>query len=142
MLYDWIKILHIAAWTSWMAGLFYLPRLLVYHAETAAPGTLQSQTFKIMERKLLKLIMTPAMLVAWGSGLWVAWQLDAFLDGWFHAKLALVLAMSGFHGFCAARVRAFAEDRNDKTGRYYRIANEVPTILFVIIVAMVVLKPF
>ncbi len=142
MLYDWIKILHIAAWTSWMAGLFYLPRLLVYHAETAAPGTPQSQTFKVMERKLLKLIMTPAMLVAWGSGLWLGWQLDAFFDGWLHAKLALVLAMSGFHGFCAARVRAFAEDRNDKTGRYYRIANEVPTILFVIIVAMVVLKPF
>ena len=142
MLYEWIKILHIAAWTSWMAGLFYLPRIFVYHAETAAPGTPQSQTFKTMERKLLKLIMTPAMIVAWITGLYLAWDLGAFTDGWLHAKIALVLGMSGFHGFCANRVRAFAEDRNDKTGRYYRFANEVPTLVFLVIVALVILKPF
>lgn len=142
MLEQWIKVLHIAAWASWMAGMFYLPRLFVYHAETAPPGTPASHTFKVMEQKLLRLIMTPAMIVAWATGLYLAWALGFYADGWLHAKLALVIALSGFHGFCALRVRAFAEDRNDKTGRYYRIANEVPTILFLGVVILVIIKPF
>lgn len=140
--YDWILVAHIAAWTSWMAGLFYLPRLYVYHAETAAPGTPASETFKVMERKLLRLIMTPAMLVTWATGLALMIVAEAWTDGWFHAKLTLVLAMSAFHGICVKWMRGFADDANAKTGRYFRIANEVPTVLFLIIIVLVVVKPF
>ena len=142
MLYEWIKILHIAAWTSWMAGLFYLPRLFVYHAETAPAGSPQSETFKVMELKLLKLIMNPAMIVTWITGLYLAFDAGFFANGWLHAKLLLGLLMSGFHGYCAARRKAFANDTNDKTGRHYRIANEVPTVLFLVIVILAILKPF
>ena len=115
-LYDWILVLHIAAWTSWMAGLFYLPRLFVYHAESAAPGTPASETFKVMERKLLRLIMTPAMLVAWASGLYLAVAGGWFSSGWMHAKLLLVVAMSAFHGFCVRWMKTFAADANEKVG--------------------------
>jgi putative membrane protein len=141
MLYLWLKALHIMSVIAWMAALFYLPRLFVYHAETET-GTQQSETFKIMERRLLKAIMTPAMIASWVFGLWVAYEGGFFRDGWFHAKLALVLVMSGYHGYLARCVRAFADDRNTRSHRHYRIVNEVPTVLMVVIVILVVIKPF
>jgi protoporphyrinogen IX oxidase len=137
----WIKALHVLAVISWMAGLLYLPRLMVYHAETPT-GTQQSETFKIMERRLLKAIMTPAMLVAWVTGLYLAYTTFQFKGGWLHAKLLLVLAMTAAHGAQAAWVKTFAVDANTRSHKYYRIANEVPTLLMVGIVIMVIVKPF
>lgn len=137
----WIKALHVLAIISWMAGQLYLPRLMVYHAGVAA-GSAQSETFKVMERRLLKAIMNPAMAVAWVTGLWMAWSVYGFQGGWLHAKLALVVLLSASHGMQAAWVRAFAEDRNEKSHRFFRIANEVPTILMAGIVVLVIVKPF
>jgi putative membrane protein len=141
MLYLWLKALHIMSVIAWMAAMFYLPRLFVYHAQTQA-GTAQSETFKVMERRLLKAIMTPAMIATWIFGLWVAHEGGFLRDGWFHAKLLLVLAMSGVHGYLARCVRVFAADANTRDHRHYRIVNEIPTVLMVVIVILVVLKPF
>ena len=141
MLYLWLKVLHIISVIAWMAAMFYLPRLFVYHAETT-PGTPQSETFKVMERRLLKAIMTPAMISSWIFGLWVAHEGGFFSSGWLHAKLTLVLAMSGLHGYLARCVRQFAADANTRSSRHYRIVNEVPTVLMVLIVILVVIKPF
>lgn len=141
MLYDWLKALHIISIIAWMAGMLYLPRLYVYHA-AAAPGSSESETFKVMERRLLKAIINPAMTVTWLAGLWLAWDGGWYLSGWFHAKFALVLVMSGFHGFLSARVKDFAADRNTRSQRFYRIANEVPTLLMIGIVILVIVKPF
>jgi putative membrane protein len=140
-MYEWIKVLHVLAIISWMAAMLYLPRLFVYHVE-APKGSAQSETFKVMERRLARAIMTPAMLVAWASGLWLAWQAGFFKVGWFHGKLALVVALSGVHGLLVARLRAFAEDRDDKSGVWYRVLNEVPTLLMIGIVILVIVKPF
>jgi protoporphyrinogen IX oxidase len=137
----WIKALHLVALIAWMAAMLYLPRLFVYHAE-AGPGTPQSETFKVMERRLLKAIMNPAMLVTWGAGLFLAWHVYGFQGGWLHAKIALVVAMSGLHGYFSAATKKFAADRNTKTARHWRIMNEVPTALLVAIVVLVVVKPF
>jgi putative membrane protein len=140
-MYDWIKALHVLAVISWMAGLLYLPRLFVYHC--AAPvGTGQSETFKIMERRLLKAIMTPAMIVAWLSGLYLAWVAGFWSSPWFLVKFAAVIAMSGAHGFLASCVRLFAADRNTRDHRFYRVVNEVPTALMVLVVIMVIVKPW
>lgn len=141
MLYLWLKALHIMSVIAWMAAMFYLPRLFVYHAQTEA-GTAQSETFKVMERRLLKAIMTPAMIATWIFGLWVAHEGGFLRDGWFHAKLLLVLAMSGVHGYLARCVRVFAADANTRDHRHYRIVNEIPTVLMMVIVILVVLKPF
>ena len=141
MLYDWIKVLHVIAILSWMAGLLYLPRLMVYHCD-APKGSPQSETFKVMERRLLKAIMNPAMIVAWLAGLWLAWDGGWLASGWFHVKLALVLAMSGFHGALSRWVKDFAADANRRAPRFYRVANEVPTLLMIGIVIMVIVKPF
>lgn len=141
MLYEWIKALHILAVISWMAGMLYLPRLMVYHCD-AEIGSKQSETFKVMERRLLKAIINPAMGVTWLAGLYLVWEGGWWTQGWFHVKLALVLAMSGFHGFLSARVADFAADRNTRPARFYRIANEVPTLLMIGIVILVVVKPF
>lgn len=141
MLYEWIKALHVIAVIAWMAGMLYLPRLMVYHCEAPA-GSAQSETFKVMERRLLKAIINPAMTVTWLAGLWLAWDGGWYLSGWFHAKFALVLVMSGFHGFLSARVKDFAADRNTRSQRFYRIANEVPTLLMIGIVILVIVKPF
>lgn len=140
-LYSWIKALHILAVISWMAGMLYLPRLMVYHAMSEA-GSPQSATFKVMERRLLKAIINPAMVVTWLAGLWLAYSGGWFTAGWFHAKLALVLALSGVHGMLARWVRDFAADRNTRSAKFYRIANEVPTLLMIGIVILVVVKPF
>jgi len=137
----WIKALHIIAVIAWMAGLFYLPRLFVYHVG-AAVGSVQSETFKTMERRLLKAIMNPAMIVVWLTGPWLAWSEGFFRSPWLHAKLALVLAMSAVHGYLAGAVKKFAADANGKSAGFWRILNEVPTVLMVLIVILVVVKPF
>ncbi|UDQ90717.1 protoporphyrinogen oxidase HemJ [Xanthobacter autotrophicus] len=141
MLYEWIKALHIIAVIAWMAGMLYLPRLMVYHC-AAEVGSVQSETFKVMERRLLKAIINPAMVVTWLAGLWLVYEGGWYKAGWFHAKFALVLVMSAMHGFLVRWVREFAEDRNKRPARFYRIANEVPTLLMIGIVILVVVKPF
>ncbi len=141
-MYLWLKALHVLAIISWMAGLLYLPRLMVYHCQ-AAPGSPQSETFKVMERRLLKAIMTPAMIVAWVLGLWLAFGYVGFKGQyWLHAKLLLVLGMSAMHGWMAVWVKDFAADRNTRSERFYRIANEGPTLLMIGIVILVIVKPF
>ena len=137
----WVKALHIMAVIAWMAGLFYLPRLFVYHVD-APSGSVQSETFKTMERRLLKAIMNPAMIVVWLTGPYLAWSAGFFYSPWLHAKLALVLAMSALHGYLAGAVKKFAADANAKSARFYRILNEVPTVLMALIVVLVVVKPF
>ncbi len=141
MLYEWIKALHIIAIISWMAGLLYLPRLMVYHCQ-AETGSVQSETFKVMERRLLKAIMTPAMIASWVLGLWVAWLGDFFGDIWFHIKALLAIALTICHFLFARWVAEFAADRNTRPQRFYRLVNEVPTLLMIAIVLLVILKPF
>ncbi|GGA57122.1 membrane protein [Nitratireductor aestuarii] len=140
-LYDWIKALHVIAVISWMAGMFYLPRLFVYHCD-AEPGSKQSETFKVMERKLLRLIINPAMIATWVFGLWLAWKGFGFSGGWLHAKIALVLLLSGAHGYFSASVRRFAKDENTKPAKHWRMVNEIPTVLMMLIVVLVIVKPF
>jgi putative membrane protein len=140
-MYEWIKAFHVLAVISWMAGMLYLPRLMVYHAE-AQKGSIQSETFKIMERRLLKGIINPAMIVTWALGLYLAWTAFGFKGGWLHGKILLVVILSGIHGFLAGRVRDFANDRNTRSARFYRIMNEVPAVLMVGIVILVIVKPF
>ena len=140
-LYLWFKAFHIVAVIAWMAGMLYLPRLFVYHCD-AAPGSVQSETFKVMERRLLRAIINPAMIATWGFGLWLAWDAGFFSDAWLHAKLALVVILSGVHGFFARCVQDFARDRNTHSQRFFRIINEVPTLLMILIVILVVVKPF
>ncbi len=137
----WLKSLHVIAVIAWFAGLFYLPRLYVYHA-AAASGSELSLTLKVMERRLLRYIMNPAMIVVWVTGPWLAWWGDVYLEGWFLAKFALVLALTWFHHDVARWRKAFAEDRNTRSERFYRIANEVPTVLLIGIVILVIVKPF
>jgi putative membrane protein len=139
--YDWLKALHVIAVIAWMAGMLYLPRLFVYHCG-AAPGSPLSETFKIMERRLLKAIVNPAMVATWALGLWLAWSGPYLAAGWFHAKLALVLILSGVHGVFARWVKDFAADRNRRSAAFYRIVNEVPTLLMIGIVILAIVKPF
>ena len=140
-MYEWLKAFHVIAIIAWMAGMLYLPRLFVYHCE-AEPGSRQSATFKLMERRLLAAIMTPAMVVSWALGLWLAWSGGWYAAGWLHAKIFLVLVLSGVHGFLARCVREFATDRNRHSQKFYRIINEVPTVLMIGIVILAVVKPF
>jgi len=140
-MYDWIKAFHIIALIAWMAGMLYLPRLFVYHAVVEI-GSVQSETFKVMERRLLRAIINPAMIATWIFGLWLAWQGDWFRAPWLHGKLALVLLLSAAHGLFARWVKDFAADRNRHSQRFYRIANEVPTVLMIGIIILVVIKPF
>ncbi len=143
MLLAYIKAFHIIAIIAWMAGLLYLPRLFVYHAQSKV-GSEQSETFKLMEKRLLRYITTPAMLAAWALGLALAFSglIDWSKDGWFHAKLFLVLLLSAYHGALAMWTKDFALDRNRRSARFYRIANEVPTLLMILIVILVVVRPF
>ncbi len=141
--YPWIKVGHVVSVISWMAGMFYLPRLFVYHAETAAVGSELDQTFQVMESKLLKLIMTPAMISSWVFGL-ILIGMGAFDWGlaWSWIKLGSVIAMTGMHGWLGARCKDFERGENTRTGRTYRLANEVPTVLMLVIVVMVIVRPF
>ncbi len=143
-LYLYIKAFHVIFVTAWMAGLFYLPRLYVYHADSE-PGSVQSETFKLMERRLLRIIMNPALIITWVLGLYLIFGFNIVSlsqDGWLHAKLALVVAMTAYHGFLARWRKDFEADRNERSARFYRIVNEIPTILFILIVILVIVKPF
>ena len=137
----WFKVIHIVAVISWMAGMLYLPRLFVYHCD-APIGSPQSETFKVMERRLLRYITNPAMAVSWVFGLLIAWEADYFSSGWFHAKLFLAILLSGVHGLLARWVRMFAADKNVYPAKVFRIVNEVPTVLMIGIVIFVIIKPF
>ena len=144
-IYVWLKALHIMAVIAWMAGLFYLPRLYVHHVEQAAPGSDMDATFAMMELKLLRVIMNPAMIAAWLLGILLIFSrgpMASLTEGWLHVKILAVILMTGFHMWLAARRRDLAEGRNRHSGRTYRIANEVPTVLMVVIVIMAVVKPF
>jgi protoporphyrinogen IX oxidase len=141
VLYDWLKAFHVIAIIAWMSGMLYLPRLFVYHAETEK-GSVRSETFKIMERRLLKAIINPAMIASWLLGLYLLVAGGWWKAGWFHGKLLLVLAMSAVHGLYVRWLRDFAEDRNTRPARFYRLWNEVPTVLMIGIVILVIVKPF
>lgn len=139
-----IKALHVMSFTSWMAGLFYLPRLLAYHASVAT-GSGEDTLLQVMERRLLGIIMRPAMIATWVFGVWLVIITGYGGPGtpapWLHYKLVLVLVLSGLHGYFASGVRAFAKQRNTKTSRFYKIINEAVTLLFVAIVLLAVTKP-
>ena len=141
MLYLWIKALHIVAVVCWFAGLFYLPRLFVYHASLPPGSEAQSATFKVMERRLLKAIMNPALIATWLFGVALAWMSGFYASPWLQAKFALVLAMTGIHGWLARMVKDFAADRNTRGHKFYRVLNEVPTLLMIGIVILAIVKP-
>lgn len=138
--YLWVKSLHVISIIAWMAGLLYLPRLFVYHSQVEV-GSKTSELFKVMERRLIRAIMTPAMVASWVFGLWMAANLD-WSAGWLHAKLALAAAMTVMHVAMAQWGRDFAADRNTRATRFYRVANEIPTLLMLGIVIVVIVKPF
>jgi protoporphyrinogen IX oxidase len=137
----WVKAFHIMSVIAWMAALLYLPRLLVYHAD-AAVGSDKSETFKVMERRLLFGIANPAMAATWVFGLWLAWWMGVLEENWLHAKFLFVVLLSAYHGMLVRFVRAFAEDRNTRSARFYRMINEIPALFIVAIVILVVVKPF
>jgi len=143
MLYPWTKAIHIIAVIAWMAAMLYLPRLYVYHCEVS-PGSEMSERFKVMERRLYKQIMTPAMIVTFLLGIVLALTpgLVDWHSGWIYVKLCAVFLLAGFHGALGGWRRAFLHDRNSKSQRFYRIANEVPTLLMIVAVVMVVVRPF
>ncbi|MFV3075165.1 protoporphyrinogen oxidase HemJ [Niveispirillum fermenti] len=142
-LYLWVKALHVISVIAWMAGMLYLPRLFVYHC-AAERGSVQSETFKVMERRLLKAIINPAMAATWIFGIAMIAMSPELLkgQGWLHAKLTLVLILSGMHGVLSKYVRLFAADANTKPQKFFRILNEVPTILMIGIVILVIVRPF
>lgn len=145
-MYEWVKAFHVIAVIAWLAGMLYLPRLFVYHC-AAEKGSVQSETFKTMERRLLRIIITPAMVATWLLGLWLAWhgpdsRYGWFASGWLLAKLALVLVLSALHGWCALWVKDFVADRNRHSQGFYRLINEIPAILMAAIVILAVVKPF
>ena len=137
----WVKALHVISVIAWMAALLYLPRLLVYHADSAI-GSEKSETFKVMERRLLFAIATPAMIATLVFGAWLATLMGVWSDTWLGAKLVFVLALAAYHGLLSRWVRAFAADRNTRPARFYRIANEVPTLLMIVVVILAAVKPF
>ncbi len=138
---DWIKAFHVIAVIAWMSAMLYLPRLFVYHTQTV-PGSSESERFKTMERRLLRAIANPAMIVVWVLGLTLAFLTGAYQDLWLQVKFVLVLALSGLHGYFAVCVKTFAQDRNIRSGRFYRILNEIPALLMVFIVILVIVQPF
>lgn len=141
--YLWVKALHVVSVIAWMAGLLYLPRLFVYHAQEE-PGSAASETFKVMERRLHRAIMNPALVAVVVSGVLLLLQFDDgdWASAWLHAKLVCVAGLFVMHGFMGRWRRAFAEDRNTHPERFYRVVNEVPTVLMVAIVVFVVVRPF
>lgn len=137
----WIKALHIIAVISWMAGLLYLPRLLVYHVD-ATTGSELSEQLKVMERRLLRVIMTPSMILTWALGFWLAELSGVWSEIWFILKFLLVVLLTVFHILLSKWVREFASDSNFRSARFYRNANEVPTVLMIFIIVFVVVRPF
>ncbi len=140
-LYGWIKVLHVVAVISWMVGLFYLPRLFVYHTDTETGGE-SAATFVVMEQRLVKVIMTPAMMISWAAGLWLAWSGFGFSGLWLWIKIAAVVGLTVFHVFLSRSACRFAAGKNTMTARQWRMANEIPTVLMIIVVIMVIIKPF
>ena len=140
-MYDWIKAFHIIAVIAWMAGMLYLPRLFVYNCE-AEVGSEQSETFKLMENRLLKVIINPAMAVTWILGLWLAWSGGWYASAWLQVKFALFLVLSGLHTFLVRCLRAFDRDQNRHSARFFKRINEITTVLMIAIVILVVVKPF
>ncbi len=140
-LYGWLKVLHIVAVISWMVGLFYLPRLFVYHADAVAGGEVAT-TFVVMEQRLVKVIMNPAMMVSWGVGLWLAWSGFSFVGLWLWFKIAAVIGLTVFHVYLSRSAKRFARGENTLTARQWRMANEIPTVLMILVVIMVIIKPF
>ncbi|WP_417579047.1 protoporphyrinogen oxidase HemJ [Pelagibacterium sp.] len=140
---EWVKALHVISVIAWMAGMLYLPRLFVYHAD-AETGSVQSETFKIMERRLYRAIMTPAMIATWLFGLWLLhlYGNGIFAMGWIWLKLVFVLALSGFHGFLGKSMKLFARDENQRPSKFFRAINEIPTVIMIVIVIAVIVKPF
>jgi putative membrane protein len=140
--YMWLKAFHLIFVISWLAGLFYLPRLFVYHCELA-PGSKEDKLFQVMEKKLLRVIMNPAMVLSLVFGLWIA-SIYGFrnLGGWFHIKMTLVLIMLYFHHFLGRRRKDFENSKNRYSAKFYRVINEIPAILMVIIVILAIVKPF
>jgi putative membrane protein len=142
-LYHWLKAFHIIAVIAWMCGMLYLPRLFVYHSKVAV-GSEASEIFKVMERKLMRLIINPAMIISWILGLWIAVKINAFdpVNGlWLHYKLTLMIGMQIAHAMMSRYRKAFARDERPKSEKYFRFFNEVPTILMIIIVILVVVRP-
>ncbi len=139
--YVWIKALHVIAAISWMAGMLYLPRLFVYHADVPLRSE-QSALLKVMEQRLLRVIINPAMILTWVLGVWLAWYGFKFMGSWLHVKFLAVIGLSACHGYLSKSVRLFAADMNEKPSRHWRMVNEVPTVLLIIIVIMVIVKPF
>lgn len=140
--YLWLKALHVVSVIAWMVSMLYLPRLFVYHAQ-AEKGSVQSETFKTMERRLLRLISNPAMIAAFLFGGLMIWADPGLLtQGWLHVKLTAVFLLAGFHGACARWYKDFNADRNEKPARFFRLVNELPTLLMIVIVIMVIVKPF
>jgi len=137
----YLKALHVIAVISWMAGLLYLPRLFVYHAVEPV-GSEPSERFKVMERRLFRFIMRPAMIVSWVAGLWLAWSSFGFKGGWLHAKLLLVVLMTVHHELQGRWLREFADDKRVHAQKFFRIQNEIPTLLMIAIVIFVIVKPF
>ena len=137
----WIKAVHVVAVISWMAGLLYLPRLFIYHTD-AEIGSVQSETFTVMEGRLLKVIMRPAMMISWVLGLWLAYSSFAFSGGWLWAKIVAVVALTVIHLHFFKAWKGFAADRREHSARYWRMMNEGPTLLMIVIVILVIVKPF
>jgi len=139
---EWVKALHVISVIAWMAGMLYLPRLFVYHT-AAETGSVQAETFKVMERRLYRGIITPALIASWVFGLWMVFSgVVDWGSVWPWVKAGLVLALSGLHGLYGQHLKAFARDANDRPQRYFRLLNEVPTVLMIGIVIMVIVKPF
>lgn len=140
-LYLWVKSFHIIFVITWMAGLFYLPRLYAYHAEVKV-GSNTSELFKVMERKLLKIIINPSMILSYFFGVWLIYLTSPFAFGWIYLKLLFILVLTLFHVQLAKHLNNFKEDKNVKSGKYFRMINEIPSVCLIVIVIMVVLKPF
>ena len=140
-LYGWLKVLHVVAVISWMVGLFYLPRLFVYHAD-AETGVEPATTFVVMEQRLVKVIMNPAMMASWVVGLWLAWSGFGFMGVWLWIKIAGVVGLTVFHVFLSRSAKKFAAGENTMTARQWRMVNEIPTVLMILVVIMVIIKPF
>lgn len=137
----WLKALHVIVVIAWMAGMLYLPRLFVYHADAPKRSPV-SETFKVMERRLLKMIINPAMILVFVTGIILAYLTEDWRAGWLQAKFILVLGLAGLHGYFARCVRDFAEEANRRSAGFYRVLNEAPTILMIVIVVLAVVKPF
>ncbi|WP_323015301.1 protoporphyrinogen oxidase HemJ [Devosia sp.] len=140
---EWVKALHVIAVIAWMAGMMYLPRLFVYHAD-APVGSERSETFKVMERRLYRGITTPAMVATWIFGLWMAFGFGVidFSQGWMWLKAAAVIGLSGIHGYFGALLKAFQQDRNTRPARFFRAINEIPFVFAIVIVIAVIVRPF